>query len=297
MATQAFSTRSACAVRGAGRACERAVDRLARRPTRRRGWVGLRNSNIGRSPHIPWRAVIGGQGLSTLSGLASGASRPSLGRGAHPSFLLGRCAVAEPKHAASALPAPAGGRVLNRATLVADRTSPMKQTALTLGTVPARGKPNPAGPQRTPEAQLTNHPRRRRAVSSVFKDRVLPAPPDCGRRPFPVSLLEGPLWVRRPRPHWAPSKNLLTTWDGKEDRASSTSRCPTTALPWETPLAPAPNRSRDPQQRLDCLRGITTSGQATQVPGKQARWGCHPADLRSLFQATPVPSPHLFHAA
>jgi len=43
-------------------------------------------TNIGRSSHTPWRAVIGGQGLSTLSGLASGASRPSLGRGARPSF-------------------------------------------------------------------------------------------------------------------------------------------------------------------------------------------------------------------
>jgi len=43
-------------------------------------------TNIGRSPHTRWRAVIGGQGLSTLSGLASGASRPSLGRGARPSF-------------------------------------------------------------------------------------------------------------------------------------------------------------------------------------------------------------------
>jgi hypothetical protein len=43
-------------------------------------------TNIGRSPHIPWRAVKGGQGLSTLSGLASRASRPPLGRGARPSL-------------------------------------------------------------------------------------------------------------------------------------------------------------------------------------------------------------------
>ena len=31
--------------------------------------------------------------------------------------------------------------------------------------------------------------------------------------------------------------------------------------------------------------------------GKQEREGNHLAELRSLFQATPVPSPHLFHAA
>ena len=127
------------------------VKRRFRRLARR----SLPLTNIGRSPHTPWRAVIGGQGLSTLSGLASGASRPSLGRGARPSFLPARGGAAEPKHASCALPAPAPRP---RATLVPEGTSPMNQTARTLGTVPACGKPNPAGREITPEAQQTDHP-------------------------------------------------------------------------------------------------------------------------------------------
>lgn len=119
------------------------VKRRSRSLARRRTAL----TNIGRSPHIPWRAVIGGQGLSTLSGLASRASRPSLGRGARPSFLRPRRGVAEPRHASSPpltpLPRQMPSRISQGASL-GQGGIPMSQIALAVGTAPARRLKRPA---------------------------------------------------------------------------------------------------------------------------------------------------------
>jgi hypothetical protein len=99
-------------------------------------------TNIGRRvggvPISTARAVNGGQGSSPSPGLAAGArGRP--GPGPRPSFA--RLAVSpsgvasEPQHGSRTLLAPARRR---RGILVADSTIPMNQTALTVGTVPAR---------------------------------------------------------------------------------------------------------------------------------------------------------------
>ena len=119
----------------------RVCDGALARPTRRHTAL----TNIGRSPQVPWRAVKGGPRLNyplwpSLLGVAA-----SPGRGARPSFLRPRCAAAEPKHAPCSapcwLPAPAPRR---GAILVADSTIPMNQTALTVGTAPARRLERPA---------------------------------------------------------------------------------------------------------------------------------------------------------
>jgi len=134
MATQPFSTRSACAVA----------------PLHAPRATAL--TNIGRSPNIPWRAVKGGPRLESLSGLAPGASRLDLsGRGARPSFPRPRRAAGEPRHAAPAR----GGRVLNLASRqLPPRTAqgatlgqggiPMSQIAPAVGTAPARRLGRPA---------------------------------------------------------------------------------------------------------------------------------------------------------
>jgi hypothetical protein len=51
---------------------------------------------------------------------------------------------------------------------------------------------------------------------------------------------------------------------------------------------PAPNPIRDRQQRLACLRGITTVGSWHAKAGKQARAGNHPAQLRSWIEEASV---------
>ena len=94
--------------------------------------------NIGRSPHIPWRAVNGGQGFSFLSGLASGASRPPLRcRGARPSFArpaAGPCAgLAAPDRPSCTLPAPAPP---HRAILEGRGGVLRSQIARTVGVIP-----------------------------------------------------------------------------------------------------------------------------------------------------------------
>ena len=100
--------------------------------------------------------------------------------------------------------------------------------------------------------------------------------------------------AHRFRPVRCMSRTLLTPWDGRRDRASSR---PTRDQAWEIPLAPttleaglAPTPTRDHQQRWRRLRGITTSKFRHALAGKQARRGDHPAELRSLMEATPFPS-------
>jgi hypothetical protein len=203
MASQAFSTRSACA-------------------------AAL--TDIGRSPFVPWRAVIGGQGSSIpLRPGPRGVAAIPLGRGARPSFaglaiVAPRGAAAEPNHAPRRLPAPTPRR---GAILVADRTIPMDQTALTKGTAPARRPRRPAADRC---GSITFMPGTLRRAWDVSTDRAAPRPlsdvfaragtrsraktsdkPRCAalaRRQTPPSAAPIRLLGHRQRPTIAPDRNL-----------------------------------------------------------------------------------------
>jgi len=116
------------------RACERTLDRFARR----RGWVGL-DLNIGRSPHTPWRAVKEAKASIPSPAWPPGRRGCPLGRGAQPCLHSPPRSPAQPKRASSSRGGrvlnPAGGWVLNRAILGAGEEMPMSPIALVVGTV------------------------------------------------------------------------------------------------------------------------------------------------------------------
>jgi hypothetical protein len=88
----------------------------------------------------------------------------------------------------------------------------MSQIAPAVGTSPARRLVRPVAHRFARSARLTasSSPR----VFSFQGPCAADALATCGRRPFSVSLLEGPPWVRRPGPCWAPSSKLPRAWDG-----------------------------------------------------------------------------------
>ena len=195
MATQGFSTRSACAV--VPLHAPRAGSSLARGCTP--GRTAL--TNIGRRAGGIFILPGGrsrGPRREFLSGLAPGASRRAGGScspGARPSFarpaVSPRAGLAEPGHAASAR----GGRVLNlasrqaaprspqRAILSAGEEIPMSQIAPAVGTAPARRLRRPAAHRYAPLTLPGGAPRHARPRGALlFRCQKSPGQlrPKCG---------------------------------------------------------------------------------------------------------------------